>query len=233
MVQRVLSALKKTGKNLDLYKRIYPLLVRRASIARQRYYRRLQRRLKNSSPTILSNNCFGGIVYHNLGLPFKSPTINLFFSNRDFITFVQDLPGFLQAELTEVKASGRNYPVGELESGGKTVRIYFMHYKSFDEAREKWNSRRTRVDFSNLSILMQAVTLQEDIARDFDRLPYENKLLIAANAPIASPHIRTLPILSKKGYRPGEVLEYGSVFARRRHMDRIDYVSFLNRALRS
>lgn len=34
-------------------------------------------RLENSDITILSNNCIGGIIYHKLGLRFKSPTINL------------------------------------------------------------------------------------------------------------------------------------------------------------
>lgn len=36
-----------------------------------------RRRLRNSSPTIISNNCCAGFIYHDLGLKFNSPTINL------------------------------------------------------------------------------------------------------------------------------------------------------------
>lgn len=36
--------------------------------------------LKNRDITIISANCVGGVIYHDLGLAFNSPTINLFFN---------------------------------------------------------------------------------------------------------------------------------------------------------
>ena len=41
--------------------------------------------------TILSMNCTGGILYHELGLPFLSPTINLYIQAEDFIRFCERL----------------------------------------------------------------------------------------------------------------------------------------------
>ena len=41
-------------------------------------------------------------------------------------------------ELTEVKDSDRSYPVGELVHEGKAVRIYGVHYKNFENLKEKW-----------------------------------------------------------------------------------------------
>jgi uncharacterized protein (DUF1919 family) len=35
-------------------------------------------RLTNKEVTIFSSNCIGGVIYHDLGLRFMSPTINLF-----------------------------------------------------------------------------------------------------------------------------------------------------------
>ena len=41
--------------------------------------------LKNRDITIISANCVGGVIYHDLGLAFNSPTINLFFSASDYV----------------------------------------------------------------------------------------------------------------------------------------------------
>ena len=40
-------------------------------------------RLNRDDVTIISTNCTGGILYHDLGLEFKSPTVNLFFRAQD------------------------------------------------------------------------------------------------------------------------------------------------------
>lgn len=44
-----------------------------------------RRRLRNYSPTIISNNCCAGFIYHDLGLKFNSPTIN--FDSEKFSVF--------------------------------------------------------------------------------------------------------------------------------------------------
>ena len=64
-------------------------------IPRKIYYSRKKKRLKNQNFTIISRDCFGTFVYHNLGLQYKTPTVNLFFSKEDFITFVSNLKEFL------------------------------------------------------------------------------------------------------------------------------------------
>ena len=45
--------------------------------------------LINKTPTIISSDCTGGVVYNELGLEFRSPTINMFFSAKDFVDFVR------------------------------------------------------------------------------------------------------------------------------------------------
>ena len=58
-------------------------------IARCVYRNNIERlKLKNTDFTIFSQNCIGSIMYHDLGQPFKSPTINLLITPKDFIRFM-------------------------------------------------------------------------------------------------------------------------------------------------
>lgn len=108
-------------------------------------------RLLNHAPTIISSNCVGGIMYHWLGLKFNSPFINLYFSNDDFIKLLENWDDFMSTEIVEDKKSDKKYPVGV---GYSDIHIHFMHYKSFEEAIEKWNIRKERIDMDNAVIML-------------------------------------------------------------------------------
>ena len=126
------------------------------------YRKRLVRRLTNLAPSILSLDCVGGVMAHDLRLRFNSPTVNLFFEScGDFIDYVADLRYYSQAELCECPYAyegARRYPVGMLKGNGTLpdIKIHFLHYRSFEEAREKWLERSGRLDFDNLCVVMQA-----------------------------------------------------------------------------
>ena len=47
-----------------------------------------RRRLINTNFTIISQNCIGSIMYHDLGQKFLSPTINMLFEPSDFVKFL-------------------------------------------------------------------------------------------------------------------------------------------------
>ena len=36
---------------------------------------------KKVSPSIICNNCTGAVILHDLGLPFNTPTVNLYFAD--------------------------------------------------------------------------------------------------------------------------------------------------------
>lgn len=59
-----------------------------------------KKQLKFTEFTIISNNCWGGIVYESYNLPKQSPTIGLFFMAKDYIEFLSDLKGYIYGELT-------------------------------------------------------------------------------------------------------------------------------------
>ena len=89
--------------------------------------------LKNKDFTILSQNCIGSIMYHDLGQQFLSPTINMLFTPRDFLKFMKNPESYLNAELT-FNDTVSIPPLGKIED----IEISFVHYKTADEAFKKW-----------------------------------------------------------------------------------------------
>lgn len=187
------------------------------------YLRRIRNRLKNRAPTIISNNCVAGVIYHDLGLRFNSPTINLYFKADDFLRFAEDLERYLSLEVEKVDSS-LPYPVGRIGD----VQLFFMHYKSFDEAKAKWEERSQRVDFNNLFFIMtekEGCTLS--IAEEYDRLPYKHKVLFTH---IPMPELKSAYCLHgfENERELGIVTDPKEGFWRRRYIDDFDYVRFFN-----
>lgn len=111
---------------------------------------RNRKRLIPKSRTIISNNCTAGYMYHNLGLRFESPTINLFIEPQDYSKMIRDFDKYFDpaAEIIEIKGI-KDYPVGEIYG----CKVYFMHYPIFEEAVGKWRERCKRINkvvFSHL-----------------------------------------------------------------------------------
>lgn len=134
-------------------------------------------RYTGGQPTIIASDCIGGVMYRELGLRFTSPTINLFMSCEDFIKFCEKLPEYLELELKPYQGeTAESYPLGVL---GDLV-LYFRHYKTFEEAKKKWDERKTRVDLSNVYIITtDRNNFREELLDRFDKLPYINKILIS------------------------------------------------------
>lgn len=101
------------------------------------------------TPTIICSTCIGGMISHNLGLRFMSPTVNIWMTPSDLIKFVSDLDKYLESEINFVKSTYYDFPVGKIDD----ITVYFQHYTTEDDARNKWNERKTRVDKDNLFII--------------------------------------------------------------------------------
>lgn len=103
--------------------------------------------VKNTKITIISQNCIGGVLYHDLKSEFLSPTINLYFNANDFIKFVNNLEYYL--DKTIHVSMGENYPIGIIDD----ITIHFVHYTSCDEASELWSKRCKRVDYTKIFVI--------------------------------------------------------------------------------
>ena len=189
-----------------------------------RIYRELQKkRLKNKTPTILSSNCNGAFILHDLECKFNTPTVNLYFGPKDFLKFISDPLPYLQSVPEEIP-SVLPYPVGKLLD----IKVYFMHYKSFEEAKKKWIERSSRVDFNNCFVMMTDKNgcSYEDIVT-FDRLPYKNKVIFTHR-----PYPEISSAFCIHGFEEenevGILSDFKPGLWRRRWLDTFDYVSFLN-----
>ncbi len=196
---------------------------------RDAYRRRRGKKLRNKNVSIISRDCMGGVIYHDLGLQFLSPTINLYLEKGDFIKFVSHLFEYLAEEMTEVFEEGISFPVGQLTYQGEPIRIYFKHYASFEEAKAKWEERSARIRKEDIFILenLDNGVTKEDI-EDFEGLPYENKLLIANANPTHSECVLVADMYNEAGYVSGKIIQYKNAFSVKRHLESIDYISILN-----
>ena len=113
--------------------------------------KRMRERLKNKDITLLTPNCLGGLLFHDLGLKFMSPTINLMMTQGDFIKFVLNLESYLKEPLRFFKHMEHNCPCAKL----KDIEICFTHYTSEKEAAEKWEKRAKRINKNNLFIFCE------------------------------------------------------------------------------
>lgn len=157
---------------------------------REKLYRIKSRlKLKNRSFTIISNNCWAWSVYEDLGVKYNTPTVGLFFYAPCYIKFLSNLYFYLDQpllfkqtskyELANIRRSKSQnfYPIGLLGD----VEIHFLHYISKEDALEKWNRRKQRINFKNLFIVFSEVDLCElKHIKAFDNLFFLNKVFFSA-----------------------------------------------------
>lgn len=172
-------------------------------------------------------NCIGGVLAHDLGIRFNSPTVNLYFRAEDFIRFCEKLPYYLSLQemipCTDPAVIGeRTYPVAYL---GDLV-LYLVHYASVEEANRKWQERKARLHMNNLVILAtDRDGMTEELKERFDKLPYR-KVLFTKQPDPGRPDSVYIP-----GYEAEESLGLiTDPFGIRgiRIIDQYDWVGFLN-----
>ena len=114
-------------------------------------------KIRNKDITIISNNCWAGIFYRNNNLKYLSPTLGLFFMAEDYIKFIYNIKHYMNQDLEFInienskhkdylKKLNYNSPIGKIED----IEIMFLHYNSNEEAREKWNRRKARINWDNI-----------------------------------------------------------------------------------
>lgn len=184
-----------------------------------------RRRLRNNNFTILCNNCNAGVITHDLGQAFNSPTVNLFFYGDHFFKFCENFEYYINQTL-EIKDNPiykpeSDYPVcalGDLE-------LHFMHYNSFDEAKKTWDRRLKRISRNNIFVMWTFFSDTSDaLLERFEHLPFKNKVAFTErNCPNypSSFWIRGFPdglgVLTRF---------YG--LSGKRIIDQFDYVAWLN-----
>lgn len=148
-----------------------------------------RRKLNNTDFTIISNNCWGGICYEYFGLQKQSPTVGCYFFSDDYIKFINNLHFYFSQKLNIISAKESkhydslkskneiNVPIGKLGD----IEVIFLHYKTPQEALDKWNRRCKRINWNNLIIKysnMNEATVDNIIAFSEITIANSKKLLL-------------------------------------------------------
>lgn len=189
---------------------------------RKKINRNLRERLKNHTMSVISSNCNGALILHDLGEQFRSPFVNLYLNPKDFIKYLQN-PNYYHAQPLQFEKTGHNYPVAKLGD----VCLYFVHYHSEQEAQEKWQQRLARINWDNVFIMMTARDgfTDEDLYA-FDALSYEHKVVFVQKP---YPDVKSAFYISgfEQDVQVGDLYEYSGWFGKK-YYDQFDYVSWFN-----
>ena len=112
-------------------------------------------KLLENPVTILSDDCWGGYVYHMLCLPFTSPLINTFFARGEYAKFLQDPLFYLGTELKMVRDGcfeRSEWPIGRMGDEENCVLVEFHHAVTFAEAKNEWDRRLKRINPQNIFV---------------------------------------------------------------------------------
>ncbi len=137
------------------------------------------RKIKESTPTIFSPNCWGGITYNQLGLEFRSPLMNMWESDEDYLKFLTNPRHYIDCDIlfkemrweTNLK---RNYPVFICDD----IMLHFNHYIDANDAKNSWERRKDRIDWNNLFVMFFGD--DPEMNERFCSLPIDNKKCFAS-----------------------------------------------------
>jgi len=170
------------------------------------YLRKNKALLHVNDFTVISNNCWGGILYQDLGLPYQTPFVNMFMFADSYLKLAKDFSTYMHIDLQVSDKSGylkqpTAYPVGYLND----VEIHFIHYSFQDPILEMWNRRKARINYNKLFfVLSERDGCESRHITEFDTLPYP-KLMFTRFKYSSKDAYQILPYLAKT-VLPADVL---------------------------
>lgn len=134
------------------------------------------------NPIIISNNCWGGLVYKHFQTMYHSPYVNLYFKSEDYIKVLSDL---YETTFSPVKFEmiynlheKRSYPVGIMKNDAI---MHFVHSSDPRKVSESWLRRCERAHsvWDPKRILVKYCDrdgFKDSFMHIFHSLPFENKV---------------------------------------------------------
>ncbi|MGN0452609.1 MAG: DUF1919 domain-containing protein [Ruminococcus sp.] len=188
--------------------------------------KRMRKMLTNQTPSLLIPNCLGGHLFHDLGIQFCSPFVNLMMHQTDFCKFILDLNKYLNEEPVFFKHPKYNFPCAKLDD----LTVHFTHYDTEADALEKWNSRKARIDFDNLFIvLMERDGLTEADIRSLAQIKARGILVFTAHPYPDIPYTCYVPSLNTNA-KGTDLLKRFWWDDHKRYEDYFDFIQWFNEA---
>ena len=177
--------------------KLFPRVVRRSVL----------RKIGTSPFGVVSNNCWGAHIYQTVGVAYMTPFIGLAMSTNSYLRLLSNWNVVWSPLRFTEKASeermermrqerGTFWPVGVLAD---KVEIHFMHYRTCDEAGEKWQRRLKRMpqDVNRLFVKFDDYDgLSSEQFNRFAGLKFAHKVCFTANRDwIGRPGVVHIPTL--------------------------------------
>lgn len=190
------------------------------------YRRKKYKKLKDKDFSIICNDCCGGCIYNDIGMKFLSPTINLYINNQDFLNYIKHIKEYNATNIEEI-ASDEKYPIGQIKPDGlHTITLKFMHYPTFEIAKEKWYERVKRINYNNCYYIFHLTEYNKNLIDNFLSLNLDNKILILYKNQVKDKKYfkdKNIILITKpKQFIPGKILKRYGLF-KRRYIERIKY----------
>lgn len=190
---------------------------------------KMRNNLKNKDITLLCPNCLGGILFHDLGLQFKSPTVNLMMLQTDFIKFCLHLDDFLKGQLIFFKHDEYECPCAHLfVENNDYIDVHFTHYKNKEDALKKWNDRCERINKENIFIVLQERDgLTYEMMKELGKLNVKGLLIFTAHDYRDLPYCLYLKEFNSDGV-VGNILKKSYINGSRKYEKYFDFVKWFN-----
>lgn len=185
------QTIKRDGK-YPLPRRILLAARKKASAkSRRKLNAEIREKLDGIEFSVFSNNCLAGVFYHDANRRFTTPTINTGMDGEDFLRFLENPRHYLECPMEFIQFPGHHYPIAHMDD----IEVRFTHYKTPEEAEQKWRERAKRIVWDNLYIVAtnhDGCNTPELMER-FDRLPYKNKVMFVSQVYPQYPWAITVP----------------------------------------
>lgn len=162
-------------------KQLKRVLIRAVTKITKKKYLKDVRKKASDLPdfTIFSSDCLSGILYHDLNRKFLSPTINLWFEEKDFLKFCNSPQYYLNCDFHFLPDTEKEvpYPVGRLGESDRRITVYFEHYQTNQECVDSWNKRKKRINWENLYVVMSDLDLSDEDIQQFYQIRAKRKIM--------------------------------------------------------
>lgn len=182
--------------------------------------------LINREVSFLVPNCIGGLLFHDLGLQFQSPTVNLMLDQRDFVRFILHLDEYLAMKLDFFKHPEYSFPCAYLGD----LTIYFTHYTSEADAEAKWHERANRIRKENLFVFCEERDgLTKEEIESLATLNVKGLLVFTAHDYPDIPYALFIAKYAKDG-EVGNIMRKSFLTGKREYESFFDFVKWFNEA---
>lgn len=195
-----------------------PLAIRRRT--------NMRNKLTNKTPTFFCPNCIGGLLFHDLGLQFRSPTVNLMMYQTDFLKFVLHMDDYLSRELYFFEHPEYKFPCAHLGD----ITVHFTHYQSEKAAAHAWYERSKRIDINNMFVFLEERDgLTKENIVQLGNIHARGLVVFTAHAYSDIPYVLQIPKYESDG-EIGNILRKSYLDGHHEYEEYFDFVKWFNEA---